>query len=138
MQLLGKVVSCDERTSDVLPFNAKPAGPIQGMVMIDNSVNGLTCNLEPTGDGTLKGPVEDRRDAAGAAVEPRIGQLVRLHDPARWPQSAQMLILGKVAAIDASPQGPLRRIITVVPTVERLDRVAEVVLRTTTRDGGTP
>lgn len=138
MQLLGKVISVSDRTCDILPFNAGSAGPIQGMIIIDDTVNGLTCNLEPVGDGSLKGPVEDRRDSTGLAIEPRIGQLVRLHDPGRWPQSAQMLILGRIASLDSSPQGPLRRIITVVPTVERLDRVAEVVLRTNARDGGTP
>ncbi|MBL8999575.1 MAG: hypothetical protein JNK25_00395 [Phycisphaerae bacterium] len=137
MQLLGRVVSVDERTCDILPFNARHAGPIQGMVMLDAGINGLICHLEPVGDGTLRGPTEDRRDSGGNAVEPSVGQLVRLHDPGRWPQSAQMLILGKITAIEASPQGPLRKIITVTPTVERLDRVAEVVLRTSAREGAT-
>ncbi len=132
LQLLGRVVSVDDRTCDVLPITAKASGPLQCMVMIDQTINGLVCTLTPTADGTLQGPLEDRRDVSGTPIEPKVGQLVRLSDQ-RWPESAQMLIVGKVTSIEAAPQGPLRKVVVVSPSVERLDRVSEVVLRTSVR-----
>jgi len=131
LQLLGRVISVDERTCDILPFNAKGGEAISAMIMIDASANGLVCRLTPTGSGTLKGPVKDQRDPlTAAAVEPTVGQTVRLLADGVWPQSAQMLLVGKVIAIEPSPDGPLRKIVTVQPTIERLDRVSEVVIRT--------
>ncbi|MCX5690933.1 MAG: hypothetical protein NTV94_14310, partial [Planctomycetota bacterium] len=63
------------------------------------------------------------------AIEPVVGQVVRLAD-GRWPTSAQMLLVGKVIAVEPSPDGPLRRLVTVAPSIERLERVSEVVIRT--------
>ncbi len=129
MQLVGRVVTVDDRTCDVMLFTAKGAEAVSAMIFIDATANGLVCRLSPTGTGTLKGPVEDRRDGAGQAVEPAIGQVVRLND-GRWASCAQMLLIGKVTAVEPSPEGPLRKIVTVTPTIERLDRVSEVIIRT--------
>ncbi|MBX3384844.1 MAG: hypothetical protein KF864_15205 [Phycisphaeraceae bacterium] len=136
MQLVGRVLSVSARTCDIMPFTDRAAGPIQGVIIFDGTPNGLVCKLEPTGEGTVRGPVEDRRDASGAAIEPRIGQQVRLNDPGRWPRDAQMLLLGTVVAVETSPDGPLRKVVTVRPTIERLERVSEVVLRTAMPGGG--
>jgi len=138
MQLLGRIIATDERTSDIALFNAKGAEPINAMIMIDASANGLMCRLTPAADGIgtglLKGPVEDRRDPVTAgAIDPVVGQFVRLWD-GRWPQSAQMLLVGKVIAVEPSPDSPLRKIVTVRPTIERIERVSEAVIRTTIRD----
>lgn len=130
MQLLGRVISADDRTCDIQLFSAKGAEPLNCMIMIDATANGLACRLTPTGQGTLRGPVEDRRDPTTAqAIEPVVGQIVRLAD-GRWPTSAQMLLIGKVVAVEPSPDGPLRRLVTVAPSIERLERVSEVVIRT--------
>ena len=74
--------------------------------------------------------MHDRRDPTNAlALVPEVGQLVRLSD-GRWPSVAQMMLVGRVVAVESSPDGPLRQIVTVSPTVERIERVAEVVIRT--------
>jgi hypothetical protein len=130
LQLLGRVLSADAHTCEISPFNAKGADPINAIIVVDRSGSGLACRLTPTGTGSLKGPVEDRRESAGAApVTPQIGQSVRLSD-GRWPGAAQMLLIGRVVAVEPSPEGPLRQIVTVMPTIERLERIAEVVIRT--------
>jgi len=130
LQLLGKVVSVTDRTCTVVPITAKASGQVGAMVMLDNSTNGLFCRLEPTGNGTLRGQAEHRRNNATAApIEPVIGQAVRLSDTDRWPRSAQMLIIGTVEAVEPAPGQPLRSVITVRPTVADLTRVSEVLLR---------
>jgi cell shape-determining protein MreC len=129
MQLLGRVVSVDDRTCDIQVITSKSAEPINCMIMIDATANGLACRLSPTGKGTLRGPVEDRRVSGTAQpVEPVPGQVVRLSD-GRWPGGAQMLLVGKVVAVEPSPDNPLRRLVVVVPVIERLERVSEVVIR---------
>jgi hypothetical protein len=96
----------------------------------------LIALLKPQGDGTLKGEVgTDAGPSLGAGgtanprLEPKPGQTVRLADRT-WPSAAQMLIVGTVTRVDPSPTQPLRKVITVEPTL-RLDRVSEVVLRLT-------
>jgi cell shape-determining protein MreC len=143
MQLLGRVVSVEDRTCDIRVFTAKGNEPLNCMIMIDATANGLACRLTPIGDGTLKGPVEDRRDPTNAqAIEPAVGQVVRLSD-GRWPTSSQMLLIGKVTKVEPSPDGPLRKLVTVTPSIERLERVSEVVIRTNaagsdSKSGGQP
>lgn len=131
LQLVGRVVSAGSRTCTVLPITSKAAGSLRAMVMVDQTSNGLACTLTPEGDGLLRGPVEDRRGPGSAPVEPRIGQSVRLADPDHWPSNSQMLLIGEVVSVEPAPSQPLRKIITVRPTVERLDRVSEVILRVT-------
>lgn len=131
-QLVGRVVAAGSRTCTVLPITGSGAGQVRGMVMIDATPDGLVCTLSPAGDGLLRGPVEDRR-APGSAqpLEPAVGQQVRLADPDRWPGHSQMLLIGEVIAVEPEANQPLRRVVVVRPTVERLDRVSEVVLRVT-------
>lgn len=130
LQLVGRVVSAGARTSSILPITSPKAGPLRAMVMIDATANGLVCTLTPQGDGTLRGPVEDRRDPATAqAIQPQVGQQVRLSDPDRWPAHSQMLLVGEVIRVEPAPDQPLRAVVVVAPMVERLDRVSEVVLR---------
>lgn len=137
-QLLGRVVLSEQRSCQVQPITSKAAGQIRGVVMLTDLARGPECILEPKGDGTLVGPVEDLRqwppgtlpppDApAGDPVRARVGQTVRLLDPS-WPKSSQMLFIGVVERVDPAPNQPLRQVVTVRPTL-RLERVSEVVLR---------
>jgi hypothetical protein len=130
LQLLGRVTEVSARTCLVLPITSRRAGALLGRVMVDELANtGLTCSLEPRGDGTLAGPVEDRRDpATGQIIEPRVGMTVRLDDPDHWARSAQFLVIGRVERIEPATQ-PGRRVVVVVPTIPNLERVSEVVLR---------
>ena len=130
LQLVGRVVAVGTRTSTVAPITTKAAGAMRAMIMIDDTAKGLVCTLAATGDGTLSGDVEDRRNpATGLPIEPAVGQDVRLNDPGRWPRSAQMLLIGRVEKVEPSPKQPLRRVVTVRPTLENIERVSEVVLR---------
>ena len=132
LQLVGRVTAVGSLTSTVTPITTRAAGTIRGMIMIDNSPNGLGCTLAAAGDGTLSGDVEDRRDSAtGTTIEPTIGQAVRLYDPSHWPRSAQMLMIGKVEKVEPSPKQPLRKVVTVRPTLDNIERVSEVYLRIT-------
>lgn len=132
VQLFGRVISSTARTCRIMPITARNAGRLQARVMLteDGKSDGLICQLVPVGDGTLRGPVEDRRDPdSRAPIEPAVGMTVRLDDPDHWPRNARMLLVGKVEQVVPSAQSPLRREVIVRPTVDRLDRVSEVVLR---------
>lgn len=129
LQLVGRVTSAAERTCMVQIITGKGSQPLSAMVMIrDDSPDGLRCTLTAVGDGTLRGPVEDRRDpATGAAIHPAVGQVVRLDD-ATWSQSARMWLVGRVERVEDNPDQPLRKIITVRPSVDQMDRLSEVIL----------
>lgn len=132
LQLLGRVVAANDRTATVAPITSKSSQGLAGVIMLDDAGGpgaGLPCTLRAAGDGTLYGDVADKRDpATNAPVEPAIGAEVRLHDPA-WPRTAQMLLIGRVESVEPSPKQPLRNVVTVRPTIPRLERVSEVVLR---------
>lgn len=126
VQIIGRVESVDARTSLVLPITSKNAQAIAGVVILDEfGGRRATCNLEPVGDGTLKGQVSPPID--GRADELQIGQTVRLLDES-WPRHAQMLVIGEIERIEPSPTQPLRRLITVRPRLD-LRRVSEVIVR---------
>lgn len=131
LQVVGRVVASAERTCTLKPITARGGEALAGVVILSQgNPDGLRCTLSPTGEGTLRGPVEDRRDpATSGAIEPVVGQTVRLDDPT-WPKAARMLVLGRVERVEPSPDQPLRRVITVRPTVAGLDRLSEVVLWT--------
>jgi len=140
LQLVGKVTGVSSATCIVVPITARNAGSLKARVMFAdlfsdpatslNSADGLACTLSPVGDGTLMGPVEDRRLQGSAdPIRPRIGQLVRLDDPGRWPSSAQMTLVGVVERVEPNPDQPLRSLIIVRPRIDRLDRLAELTLR---------
>lgn len=140
LQIVGRVVASAQRTCTLKPITARGAETLAGMVILaEGNPDGLRCTLSPTGEGTLRGPVEDRRDpTTSAAIEPVIGQTVRLDDPT-WPKAARMLVLGRVERIEPSPDQPLRKIVTVRPIVAGLDRLSEVVLWTPVLgEGGRP
>jgi cell shape-determining protein MreC len=139
VQLVGRVTALTDRTATVQPITDRAAGPINGVIIFDEDRDRrVACRLEPIGDGLLKGPVEDRKDAATQeAIVPRVGQTVRLSDPELWPRSAQMLVIGRIEAVESAPDQPLRKIITVRPTT-RLDRVFQVLLRLVGNAEGEP
>lgn len=142
-QLLGKVVNVTPSACVVLPITSKAAGTLKGMVLVERSTPtdgaryiGLACTLEQLVDGTFRGPVEDRRESASGpgpqdarVIEPSLGQIVRLDDPDRWPAQAQMLVIGRIERIDPSPGQPLRKIITVRPIIDQMERARRVGLR---------
>ncbi len=127
LQLVGRVTSVGAATSLVQPFTSRAAGKIGGRVMVDEpNAIGLRCLLDPLGDGRLRGQVESPEGGA-QTPPPEVGQTVRLSDD-RWPASAQMFVLGKVESVQEDPASPLRKVITVMPTLT-VDRVSEVILR---------
>lgn len=137
LQLMGRVVRVSDRTCTLRLITAKGGESITAMVMLQENVpDGLKCTLTPVGDGSLRGPVSDRRDpGTNAPIEPQPGQTVRLDDTA-WPRASQMLKLGVVESVEPNPNQPLRRIITVRPTVLELERVSDVMLCTPTSPAG--
>lgn len=148
LQLVGRVVDVTERTCTVRPFTARGAEALAAVIILaEGSPDGLRCTLAPVGDGSLRGPVEDRRDpATNAAVEPVPGQVVRLDDPT-WPKAARMLLLGRVERVEPSPGQPLRKVVIVRPTIARLEHLSDLIIWTpefegsddaAARGGGTP
>ena len=141
VQLLGRVQRATDSTCLVLPINDPAAGPIGGMIAVDaRSIDGPATLLTPTADGTLRGDVEDRRNADGNPRDTiRPGMTVRLRDENYWPANAQMFVLGTVERVETAPDSALRKVVIVRPTVD-LRRVSEVVLRIPDQDaqaGGT-
>ncbi len=131
MQLIGRVTSVGDRTSTILPITGGDEQILAVVMSPAAGTGGLPCRLRPAGNGTLRGPVEDRRDAQSAApIEPKVGEEVRLYDTERWPRAAQMVLIGKIERVEPAPEQPLRKIITVRPIIERLDRVGQVIIRT--------
>lgn len=128
-QLVGRVERVLESVCEVRPITAGRSGRIDGVVVLDDRGQALlSCSLTPTGEGTLVGPVMDAgvdQDIPQLAV----GQDVRLRAvDGTWPASAQMLLIGRVVAIEPAPGQPLRRWITVQPLVE-LRSITQAVLR---------
>ncbi len=127
-RLLGRVVRTARAFSEILPITDDAAPPLLGRIILTDDGGGRRCALEPQGDGTLAGAVEDPReqpDLAQIAIE--VGMTVRLDDGA-WPAHAQMLEIGRVERIETSPESPLRQIVIVRPRVD-LARVSEIELR---------
>lgn len=127
-RLLGRVVRSERGLSEILPITDRAAPTILGRVVLREDGAGRRCTLEPTGDGRLRGPVEDpleRPELEGFDLRP--GLIVRLDDGA-WPAHAQMLEIGVVEGVEPSPENPLRQIIIVRPGVD-LARVSEVEFR---------
>ncbi|MFG0259250.1 MAG: rod shape-determining protein MreC [Phycisphaerales bacterium JB041] len=132
VQLFGSVIDAAHRTSWIRPITARSQGYIQGLVMIEDG-RGVTCSLQPVGDGTLRGDAAYDPQDPDAATRIAVGQVVRLDD-GEWPASAQMLVLGMVEAVEPAPDSPLRPVVIVRPTVA-LDRVTEVIVRVSEMPG---
>ena len=111
--------------AEVRPITSRAMPPIKAVLMLDRaSDRTLACLLRPSGDGTLRGDVEDPGDGP-APVD--VGVAVRLRDDL-WPESAQMLMIGRVVRVDRSPDQPLRKIVIVRPERD-LRQASEVVIR---------
>lgn len=123
LQLVGRVVDASARTCRVQPITSRAS--ISLLVRAMTEGRQPQARLDPAGDGTLRGPVQEEGEGT---VEIKRGTLVRLDDPDRWARHAQMLVVGVVEDVSPNPQAPLRRMITVRPTV-RIERLSEVVLR---------
>jgi cell shape-determining protein MreC len=129
MQLVGRVQSVSSRFCEVQPITARHAGRLDAVVMLDpDGAAMLPASLTPTGDGTLAGPVTEPDDPTpDHPLE--VGQDVRLRvSDGSWPDSSQMLLIGRVIEITPAPDQPVRRHITVEPLVD-LRRISRVVLR---------
>jgi len=99
--------------------------PIMAALMLDStSGRSLACLLRPAGDGTLRGDVEDPGDGPSPID---VGVSVRLRDD-QWPESAQMLMIGRVVKVERSPDQPLRKVVIVRPDRD-LRQANEVVIR---------
>jgi cell shape-determining protein MreC len=129
MQLVGRVEKVTAKFSEVKPITARHAGRLDAVVMIDD--NGevmLPCSLTPDGKGALVGPVTVP-DTPDPNAKLEVGQDVRLRfTDGSWPESSQMLLIGRVVEIGPAPDAPIRRYITVEPLVD-LRRISKVVLR---------
>ncbi len=143
IQLCGRVVQADKKTSLVLPITAKESQPLLGNVLLDDTgTNTTRCLLRPVGDGTLQGdvtrPVSNDPEIQAPTI--RVGMEVRLLDD-QWPRHAQMLLIGTIERISPSPDQPLRQRIVVRPSVD-LRNVPEVFFRMPdlelNAEGGTP
>ncbi|GAB4384169.1 MAG: hypothetical protein Kow0022_05920 [Phycisphaerales bacterium] len=129
IQLVGRVERVMGAVSYVRPITARKAGRLDGLVMLvpDGSFT-LACSLSPTGDGTLRGPVTEP-DSPSAEHQLEIGQDVRLNTTdGSWPDSAQMLLIGRVVKIEPAPGQSLRRWVSVQPIAD-LRSISQVVLR---------
>ncbi len=126
VQLLGRVERTDHRTCRVRPITDRATPTIRAAIMLNESASTtLDCLLAPTGDGTLRGDVMSADD--DAAPEITEGATVRLHDDA-WPEHAQMLLVGTVERVEPHADQPLRRVVTVRPTLP-LSSARDVVIR---------
>jgi cell shape-determining protein MreC len=127
VQLCGRVVETDARTALVLPITAKDSQPLLGNVLLDDTgTNTARCMLVPIGKGLLEGDVT-MPESGDEELQIEIGMEVRLLDD-QWPRHAQMLLIGTIERIAASPDQPLRKRITVRPSID-LRSVPEVFFR---------
>lgn len=127
-QLVGRLVRVGPGSSELRILTDRAAGGVLGLIVTGEDGSGLRCSLKPTGAGTLEGPIEQLRGARSFdAVPVQAGMRVVLDDQT-WPASSQRLTIGEVERVGQDPENPLRRIVTIRPTMQ-LDRVAEVVVR---------
>jgi hypothetical protein len=114
-QLFGRVTAVNGPLVGVLPITGRESPDLDAVIVLDEKGTALRARLSPVG-GVLRGDLEERRDSAtNAALEAKPGMDVRLSDTARWPAHAQMLRLGTVEKIEASPKHPLRKVVVVRP-----------------------
>jgi cell shape-determining protein MreC len=130
VHLVGRVIDVEARTCEVLPISSPRAEMLGARVYVAEPDVSFACQLEPVGNGRLRGPLT--QDAEGVEQ----GQVVRLDDP-DWPDLAQALIIGEVESVERSEESPLRRIVTVRPRFA-LSRVRGVTLRLPADPGDAP
>lgn len=134
--LVGLVTDVGPATSTIRLFT-RPAGD-RGLIAValvpDGQVTAQAVaeaprvQLEPSAKGTLTGEM-----AAERADQLALGALVLLADP-HWPAEAQMLIVGRLSAIEPSLD-PLWKRIEVRPELD-LARLPGVILRMPTAESG--
>ena len=123
--LLGRIVNLDDAMCDILPITDRNADTIE--VITTGEGAGLRFDLTPEDNGTLKGP--GRYVTEGLEQTPRtaqVGQQVALADE-NW-RGNEGLIVGEIIEVEASPEMPLRQVITVRPIIDTR-RVSSVVIR---------
>lgn len=157
VHLVGQVRGVSDRTCMVLPLTDRGAGRLQAVIftnerlaprpgaaggaldadsspttdspIVADQLGGsrLVAALEPTGRGTLRGPVgpDDAPGATAATAIPEVGMIARLRDD-RYPRDSWMLIVGVVERVDLQPSG--RAVVTVRPMFVP-DRLGELTLR---------
>ena len=137
VHLVARVSQVADRYCTVLPITDKAVGIISGVVMLTDQTAGPTCQVvsrrsSPQSGGGAglvmlvgEGQFFDPASQRPLAIE--VGMTVRLQDE-NWPRSAQRLVIGKVAAIEPSPDNPLRQLIVVRPEIDPT-RVSEVTIR---------
>lgn len=114
-QLAGRVTLVGPRTCTVRPITDRGAPSFRAVIETGGGASsgvGRSCLLTPTGSA-LQGPIEYVDNAASVTE----GMLVRLRD-ASWPAPAQGLAVGRVTRVESSDDGPLRKIVTVEPTMD--------------------
>lgn len=128
-QLVGRVVRVLGAVSEVRPITARRAGRLDAAVMLTpDGSQMLACSLTPTDDEMLAGPVTEP-DTPNPAHPIEVGQDVRLRaTDGSWPDSAQMLLIGRIVEIQPAPGQSLRRWIVVKPLAD-LRAISQVVLR---------
>lgn len=136
VHLVGRVRRVDDRVSSVQSILDRSIGLIAGVVMLDDVRVGPICPLEADGTGALVGRLQHTDDPNNPSPQVTAGMLVRLQDSA-WPETAQMLILGRVERVEPMPKQPLRMVVTVRPEYH-LDRASEVTLRMADRAEASP
>lgn len=125
--LVGRVADVDSSMCHILPITATGTGKFGVMTRPDDGGPGVQFQLEPMGDGTLRGLGYYETD--GPAQTPRrasVGDEVRLSDSA-WP-AHEGLIVGTIVSEGSSESGPLRQVVTVEPLID-LRRIESVVIR---------
>lgn len=123
VQLVGSVVRVGGRSCTVRLITDRATGPLTVTVMdTDDKPGPVVHALSQISGGRFQGRL--RIDAGKTA--PQAGQVVRLSD-AKWPRSAQMLVVGEVVdQVQWDAYGWC--IVTVKPTLD-LERLREVLLR---------
>lgn len=119
-QLIGLVTGVGELISTVHLITDKDLDPnlIVGVVIDDEGPTGAPmavlprCQLRPVGDGLLA----DAEFGVSEDSTVSEGDIVRLNDDT-WPAAAQMLVLGRVVAVEVTDR-PLFRRLVVRPMVD--------------------
>jgi hypothetical protein len=122
VHLLGRIVDQPARSMcTLLPIANSANGALRARVVPRDQPlgSGTLALIEPTGSGTFTGDI----DREAVAHE---GDIVRLDDR-RWPATAQGMVVGEVAFVQANDEEPLRETITVRP-VYQVRQVASVTL----------
>jgi cell shape-determining protein MreC len=130
LQLIGEVVRVEPliSTIHVITHEHYPRQLIEGIVVPPEGItderelaNLPRCQLRPSGSALIAPDV-----AVTDAEKIAAGHLVLLSDDT-WPETAQMLIIGRVTRVESTEQ-PLHKRVTVAPAAD-LTRLGSFILR---------